>query len=71
VSVPDRGAGTRAISRSDPVTLHAQVLGYPTLAGWALAGDFAGIITLAVGLHAATSIRIADLMGRLYIDFKN
>lgn len=50
------------------MTRHPQVLGYATLAGWALAGDFEGVVTL-VGLRAATSIRVGELLGRLYIDF--
>jgi hypothetical protein len=41
------------------------------LAGWALAGDFEGVVTVAIGLHAATSIRVGELPGRLYIDVRS
>jgi hypothetical protein len=59
------GAGAATISR------HVQVLSSPMLASWALAGDFEGVVTLAVGLHDTTSIRVGELPGRLYIDVKN
>lgn len=45
-------------------------LGYPMLAGWAPAGDFEGVVTVAVGLTANTNVRVAELPGRLYVDFR-
>jgi hypothetical protein len=47
-----------------------RALGYPMLAGWAPAGDFEGYVTVAVGLNAQTQVRVSELAGRLYIDFK-
>lgn len=44
--------------------------GYPALRGYALAGDFEGVVNLALGLQNATSIRVGELPGRLYIDIK-
>jgi hypothetical protein len=65
-----RPAQAHTQSGAPTMTRHSQVLGYPMLAGWAVTGDFEGVVTLAVGLHAATSIRVGELSGRLYIDFK-
>ena len=59
------GAGAATIAR------RAQVLSPAMLAGWALAGDFEGVVTVAIGLHTATSIRVGELPGRLYIDVKS
>ena len=47
-----------------------RALGYPMLAGWAPAGDFEGYVTVAVGLNAQTQVRVGELAGRLYINFK-
>jgi len=47
-----------------------QALRYPMLKGYALAGDFEGVVSLALGLQAATSIRVYESSGRLYIDLK-
>jgi hypothetical protein len=65
-----RPAQAHANSGSPTVPRNVQVLGYPVLAGWALAGDFEGVVTLAAGLRSVTSIRVGELPGRLYIDFK-
>ncbi len=59
------GAGTSTVSRQ------VQGLSSSGLAGWALAGDFEGVASLAVGLHASTTIRVGELPGRLYIDVKD
>ena len=40
------------------------------LNGYALAGDFEGVLTLAIGLQSMTSIRVGELPGRLYLDIK-
>ncbi|HUZ26939.1 MAG TPA: hypothetical protein VMV07_24575 [Streptosporangiaceae bacterium] len=58
----DSGAAT--------IPRQAQALGYPMLKGYALAGDFEGIVSLALGLRAATSIRVYQSPGRLYIDLR-
>jgi hypothetical protein len=52
------------------ITGAVRVLGYRMLAGWAQAGDHEGVVTVAVGLNANTSIRVGELPGRLYIDFR-
>jgi hypothetical protein len=52
------------------ITGAVRTLGYPMLAGRALAGDFEGVVTIAVGLNANTSIRVGELPGRLYIDVR-
>ena len=48
----------------------APALGYPVLKGYALAGDFEGVFTLALGLSGPASIRIGELPGHWYIDVK-
>jgi hypothetical protein len=53
------------------ISRQVQVLSSPMLSGWALAGDFEGVVTIAIGLHATTSIRVGELPGRLYIDVKS
>ena len=52
------------------VTRLAPALGYPVLKGYALAGDFEGVFTLALGLGGPASIRIGELPGHWYIDLK-
>lgn len=47
-----------------------QRTGYPVLLGWALAGDFEGVVTLAAGLPGTARVRVAELPGRLYVDLK-
>jgi hypothetical protein len=44
--------------------------GYPALASWALAGDFEGVVRIALGLSGPTSIRTGELPGRIFIDVK-
>jgi hypothetical protein len=46
----------------------APALGYPVLKGYALAGDFEGVFTLALGLSGPASIRVGELPGHWYID---
>jgi hypothetical protein len=53
------------------VTRDAMVLGFPMLTGWILAGDFEGVVSLAIGLHSVTSVRVGELPGKLYIDLKD
>jgi hypothetical protein len=47
-----------------------QALGYPMLKSYAMAGDYEGVITLALGLYDTTSIRVGELPGLLYIDVR-
>jgi len=58
------GSGGPTVSRP------AQALGYPVLKGYALAGDFEGVFTLALGLSGPASVRIGELPGHWYIDVK-
>lgn len=57
-------------SGGSTVTRSAQALGYPVLKGYALAGDFEGVFTLALGLDGPASIRIGELPGHWYIDVR-
>jgi hypothetical protein len=52
------------------ITRSAQALGYPVLKGYALAGDFEGVFSLALGLAGPASIRIGEWPGRWYIDVR-
>jgi hypothetical protein len=47
-----------------------QTPGYPVLKSYAVAGDFEGVFTIALGLHGTTSIRVGELSGHLYLDVK-
>lgn len=47
-----------------------QVPRFPMLRSWVLAGDVEGVVSIGVGLHAKTSVRVGELHGRLFIDFK-
>ena len=44
---------------------------FPMLLGYAVAGDSEGVVTVAVGLRGMTGIRVGELPGRLYVDFRN
>jgi len=44
--------------------------GYPALTSWALAGDFEGVVRIALGLSGQDSIRVGELAGHLYVDVK-
>jgi peptidoglycan-N-acetylglucosamine deacetylase len=43
-------------------------LGYPTLKGYAVAGDFEGHISIALGLSKIAQVRVGELPGRIYVD---
>jgi hypothetical protein len=45
-------------------------LGFRMLAGWATAGDFEGVVRLAIGVRSRTAFRVGELPGRLYIDVR-
>jgi hypothetical protein len=64
---------TQAHKDSGVATVRGGVvsLNLPTLAGYALAGDFEGVVTVAVGLRGKTGIRVGELPGRVYVDFQN
>jgi hypothetical protein len=65
-----RPAQAHDSSGGSTVTRSAQTLGYPALKGYALAGDFEGVFTLALGLSGPVSIRMGELPGHWYIDIK-
>ena len=65
-----RPALAHTTSGAPTISRQIQVSGYPVLAGWALAGDFEGVVTLAVGLQHAASIRVGEVSGRLYLDIR-
>ena len=65
-----RPAQAHDSSGGSTVTRSVQALGYPALKGYALAGDFEGVFTLALGLSGPASIRIGELPGHWYIDVK-
>lgn len=64
---------TQAHSDSGTATVPGGVVasGFPTLLGYTMAGDSEGVVTVAVGLSGATGIRVGELPGRLFVDFKN
>jgi hypothetical protein len=65
-----RPAQAHAGSGAPTVTRDVQALGYPVLKGYALAGDFEGVLTLALGLRGTASIRVGELPDRWYIDVR-
>jgi hypothetical protein len=65
-----RPAQAHGSSGESTVIRSAQVLGYPVLKGYALAGDFEGVFSLALGLAGPASIRIGEFPGHWYIDVK-
>jgi len=65
-----RPAQAHKSSGASTLPTKVQVLGLPMLKAWVLAGDFEGVVSIAVGLRAKTSIRVGELRGRLFIDFK-
>ena len=64
---------TQAHKDSGTPTISARLVspGFPTLLGYTLAGDFEGVVTVAVGLRGSTGIRVGELPGRLYVDFRH
>lgn len=65
-----RPAQGHAESGAPTIVRFPQSLGYPVLRGYALVGDFEGVLTLAIGLDRAPSIRVGELPGRWYIDVR-
>jgi hypothetical protein len=65
-----RPAQAHTDSGSPTVTRRVQIPGHPMLKGYVLAGDFEGVLTLALGLQSTTSIRVGEFPGRLYIDLR-
>jgi hypothetical protein len=59
-----RDSGTPTLART------VSAPGFPRLVSYALAGDSEGVVTVAVGLSGAAGIRVGELPGRLYVDFR-
>jgi len=66
-----RPAQAHTDSGTATITRRVQALDYPMVTGYALEGDFEGVINLALGLHGTASFRAGELPGRLYVDVKN
>lgn len=58
----DSGSGASTIARLSAVT------GYPVLRGYAVTGDFEGVLSVAIGLAKPAAFRVGRLAGRLYVD---
>lgn len=56
------GSGASTIAPLSAVT------GYPVLRGYAVTGDFEGVLSVAVGLAKPAAFRVGQLVGRLYVD---
>lgn len=65
-----RPAQAHKTSGASTLPTKVQVLHFPMLKSWVLAGDFEGVVSIGVGLHAKTSVRVGELHHRLFIDFK-
>jgi hypothetical protein len=65
-----RPAQAHGSSGAPVVSRAVQQTGYPVLLGWALAGDFEGVVTLAAGLPATAGVRVTELPGRLVVDLR-
>jgi hypothetical protein len=65
-----RPAQAHKSSGASTLPTKVQAVRDPMLRAWVLAGDFEGVVSIGVGLHAKTSVRVGELKGRLYIDFK-
>jgi len=57
-------------SASGKLTLPAAVqsVSYPMLRSYAVAGDFEGVLTIALGLADGSKYRVGELPGRVYVD---
>jgi hypothetical protein len=58
----DSGSGASAIAPPSAAT------GYPMLRGYAVTGDFDGVLSIAIGLAKPAAFRVGRLAGRLYVD---
>ena len=46
----------------------AKTLDYPMMKGFAIAGDFEAVLTIAIGLDDVVGFRVGELPGRIYVD---
>jgi hypothetical protein len=58
----------RSRSGASTIARLSAVTGYPMLRGYAVTGDFDGVLSVTVGLAKATAFRVARLTNRLYVD---
>ena len=65
-----RPAQAHRNSGASTLPTKVQVLRFPMLKAWVLAGDFEGVVSIGVGLRAKTTVRVGELHHRLFIDFK-
>ena len=63
-----RPAQGHSPSGATTLSPRSRLLGYPMLKGYAVAGDFEGVLTIALGLSGGTRFRVGELTGRLYVD---
>jgi len=52
------------------VTTGVRQVNYPALVSWAPAGDFEGVVKIALGLSGQASVRTGELPGRIYVDVR-
>ncbi len=62
---PAQGHSLSGVSTISPLSAATT---YPMLRGYAVTGDFEGVVSIAVGLERATAFRVGRLPGRLYVD---
>lgn len=65
-----REAQAHSTAGTPTISTQTQAPGYPALRSWVLAGDSEGVVTVAVGLPQQVSVRVGELPGHLYFDFK-
>jgi hypothetical protein len=65
-----RPSQAHQVSGEPTVSGRIVTLGLPMLTGYVVAGDFEGVVTVAVGVRSTAAIRVGELPGRLYIDFR-
>jgi hypothetical protein len=46
----------------------AKTLDYPMMKGFAIAGDFEAVLTIAIGLDDVVGLRVGEIPGRIYVD---
>jgi hypothetical protein len=52
------------------IAVGVQAPAYPALASWVLAGDFEGVVKIALGLSGPASVRTGELPGHIYVDVR-
>jgi peptidoglycan/xylan/chitin deacetylase (PgdA/CDA1 family) len=56
------------VTGTPTITPKSATVNYPMLKAYAVAGDFEGYVTVALGLAAQAQVRVGELSGRIYID---